>query len=88
MTRDEAIKALYNIPSTGNAGADFVDSLAALGLLDLDTLGAVESAVTELTGKMIHVDRAPLISVARLSMTTAREIIGLLTKAGFRITRE
>ena len=88
MTRLEAIKIC--IPVWGNAAPEIVDALTKLGALHLEsTEDKVRiAAIERLTNAMCQAERAPLANVARITAVGAAEIIDVLTKSGFRITRD
>ena len=93
MTRDEAI-ATYMQECT-RADRDehwFVDCLAALGILDLesDMCRVQDEAAHRLSGLCIVLERGATGTnfPAYVTKAAAYEIVNTLTKSGFRITRD
>ena len=92
MTRDEAIKKVNMCG--GNRDDMLVDGLVQLGLLHLETTEDKVrlAAVERLTGVFVRVDQSAFGNDASkysscLSQDGALEILDVLTKSGFRITR-
>lgn len=91
MTREEAIARVDSVKDEGLLGGSYiVDILVALGLLHLDVTKDKDriAAATCLTRKFTTVLSSDGTSVAQLSQDGAYEILNILTKSGFKITRE
>ncbi len=92
MTRDEAIKIAGGKASIIPWPDRFVDSLVELGLLKLDPPNDdIALAIDRLTGCFVHVrhgfDGDSLRAVYRLDREGAGEILDVLLKSGFKVTR-
>jgi hypothetical protein len=90
MTRDEAISKVRGCTNMLNSDA-LVISLEALGLLRLETTeDKVRVAAAErLTGIHVGVQGdAHSETYAKITQGGALEILDVLTKSGFRITRD
>lgn len=95
MTRYEAIQKLTTIQDSATGPLwptqFLVDSLAALGLLTFEDKEKITvlSAVDLLYGRRVCIiDRDGDLKSEQLSRPGAAEIIDILTKSGFRITRD
>jgi hypothetical protein len=89
MTRDEAARILQN--RHWNNPLAFVDSLEALGLLKLETPTRCEQLAAQRLENMfvIVTDRdGARRDAVRIHREGAYEIIDILTKSGFKITKE
>jgi hypothetical protein len=90
MTRDEAARILEN--RHWNNPLAFVDSLEALGLLKLETTADKDriAAAGRLVGMytVVDVNMAGANRSAKITEAGAYEILDILTKSGFKITRE
>lgn len=96
MTRDEAIAKVHDAMSQpGPHTHGFVDALVSLGLIKLETReeASAEAAVRRLTNVIVMTDSAVKDSRVdhmprKLTHGGATEIIDVLVKSGFRITRD
>ena len=98
MTREEAIEICARVrtePASVYSVPYFVDVLAALGVLkfDLPEISSVElAAIQVLRRRAVNVDAAygahGAQMMALLTEHAAREIVGILRKSGFKITRD
>jgi hypothetical protein len=94
MTRDEAnavvVKHGYGV-YPGGQGANLIDVLVDLGLLRLETTSGKDrdAAVDRLHGMYVSaVAHGVESTTAKLTLDGAAEIVDVLTKSGFRITKE
>ena len=87
MTRDEAI-AIYQKHSRkpGEVPGWLIDTLVELGVLHLKTTEDIVrvAAVEQLEGMVVDVSHGP----QKILRRGAFEILDILTKSGFRITRD
>jgi hypothetical protein len=101
VTRDDAYKTvnaqwrktfhLVEPDSSKNYANWFVDCLEALGVLTIDTIDdqTFGAAAERLTGARVNIYQpASDLSVARLNLEGALEVMDVLRKSGFRITKE
>ena len=91
MTRKEAIDKCKEYWASGSSTRAMIDSLVALGLLQLETttdkdrVAAAERLQNTHVGCYLTQSNS---NIAKLSLDGAYEILDILTKSGFRITRE
>lgn len=93
MTRDEAIYKAQEIFESGTsprAMADVVDFLVALGLLKFETTVDKDrvAAAERLENMFISVVANGRKCAGQIHVEGAYEILDILTKSGFKITRE
>lgn len=91
MTRDEAIRVAQHTSHAQGAAAALVDNLVALGVLKLNTTEDKDrvAAIERLDGCFIVAKSDSLYHEKAfvLGVEGAAEILDILTKSGFKITR-
>lgn len=93
MTRDEAIAVVRAITESNSSEryiVDFVDSLEALGVVKFELVkdSTFKAAGEFLKDKFVVVNTDSRQVQARLTLDGAYEVLDILRKSGFKITKE